>query len=78
MEQILKHFKHGQCIYCRKGLDSKEWSSEWSSDQHYKQIKCRSCGKKNWSRLNFAGSGHDCLPEEESPLESTVKRVMTN
>jgi len=64
-----------RCCYCRKELDVEQWNSCWDSEYHYKSIICE-CGKKNWVRLEFDGSGHDFLFKKDVfPLESTVRRV---
>jgi len=68
-----------RCLYCKKDLEPSLWASQWDnlhhSEHHYKIIKCE-CGKKNWIKVDFFGSGHDeCLQKHISPLESTVRRV---
>ena len=67
-----------QCLYCQQDLSENQWASEWLSEEvHYKIIQC-DCGKKDWVRVDFYGSGHDSFPNELSPLESTVKKVQEN
>lgn len=68
-----------KCLYCKKELDSSLWSSHWDAlhheEHHYKLIKC-GCGKKNWVKMDFCGSGHDeSLKRPFSPLESCVRKV---
>jgi len=48
-----------QCPYCGKEFDKKaEWDSEFHLEMHYKSIKCE-CGKDNFIKVEFHGSGHD-------------------
>jgi len=46
------------CIYCGNNLINKKWESCFEGDFHYKTIICE-CGKKNITKVNFLGSGHD-------------------
>ena len=67
------------CHRCGNDLDKEKWNSEWDpskpDDHHYKSFVC-DCGKKNWVRVNFPGSGHDrVLQEEEDSIESAVSKV---
>jgi len=68
-----------RCLYCKKELDTSLWTSQWDQlhheEHHYKAIKCN-CGKKNWVKLDFLGSGHDeAIQRHLSPLESVVRKV---
>lgn len=68
-----------KCTYCCRELDNFKWISQWDEQNHqahhYKSIICE-CGKKNWIKVDFQGSGHDfVLKQELSPLESMVKKV---
>jgi len=68
-----------KCLYCKKELDLNQWNSQWDSlhheIHHYKIIRCE-CGKKNWVKVDFDGSGHDqVFQTEPSPLESMVRKV---
>lgn len=45
------------CPYCKIELKG-GWYSEFHIETHYKNLICE-CGKKNWIRVNFIGSGHD-------------------
>ncbi len=64
-----------KCLYCRKDLHVDKWNSEWTSEEHhYKSIKCE-CGKENWVKVDFYGSGHDSFFKKLSPLESAVRKV---
>jgi len=67
------------CNRCGEKLNDKRWDSEWDpchpEVHHYKSILC-DCGKKNWLRMNFLGSGHDQVLEGNSNfVESTIKKV---
>jgi len=66
------------CNRCGEKLNDKRWDSEWDpchpEVHHYKSILC-DCGKKNWLRMNFLGSGHDRIQEDPNPIESSVKKV---
>jgi hypothetical protein len=82
MEEILKEFEMFGCLRCRccnNKLDKDKWFSEWDNnnhvDMHYKSIVC-SCGKKMWVKLDFLGSGHDHIVEDDnSSIESAVRKV---
>ena len=39
--------------------------AENEMDIHYKETKCKKCGKKIWFRVNFNGSGHDKMSFSE-------------
>ena len=67
------------CHRCGSELDPEKWGSEWDpnhpENHHYKSHLC-TCGKKNWVRINFPGSGHDkVLLEEEKSIESAIRAV---
>ncbi|MFH0701091.1 MAG: hypothetical protein V2A62_01500 [Candidatus Woesearchaeota archaeon] len=73
------HESGKRCLYCRKELDLSQWNSQWDNlhqqEHHYKAVKCE-CGKKNWIKVDFLGSGHDeILQRKLSPLESMVRKV---
>ncbi|MEK6938895.1 MAG: hypothetical protein AABX04_07685 [Nanoarchaeota archaeon] len=73
------HESGKRCLYCKKELDLMQWSSHWDDlnheEHHYKAVKC-DCGKKNWVKMDFLGSGHDeVLQRKLSPLESMVRKV---
>ncbi len=63
------------CTYCRKDLSLGKWISEWDlkNDHHYKSCLCRECGRKNWLKVDFSGSGHDLFMKTETSLESALK-----
>jgi hypothetical protein len=68
-----------RCLYCRKEVDLGGWHSCWDDchchAHHYKALKC-DCGRKNWIKVEFDGSGHDwTLRTELPPLEAMVKKV---
>lgn len=67
-----------RCLYCKKELDLLKWDSQWDplhhDVHHYKSIKC-SCGKKNWVKMDFDGSGDDQVIQGCSSLESTIRKV---
>lgn len=75
MEDLPEELRHNSCIYCKKELNDKDWNSEWGDSQHYKTIRCGCCGKKNWLRVDYAGSGHDNPLLEDQTLEAMVKKV---
>ncbi len=80
MDLQLRNFLGCRCEYCCKDIDKTKWDSEWDKryhlSHHYKSIKCDSCGKKNWVKVEFDGSGHDFLFKRDiSPIESLVRRV---
>ncbi len=47
-----------ECLYCCENGE-KRWFSEWNHEHHYKTFLCKCCGKKNFVRVSFQGSGHD-------------------
>jgi hypothetical protein len=55
------------CIYCS---DSSQqlWCSEWNKDHHYKAFTCKRCGRKNYLKACFQGSGHDSFGDLEKKL----------
>lgn len=76
MEEGLKHFRDGKCTYCAKELDMEKWSSKFHDDYfHYKHISCNGCGKKNWFRASFLGSGHDHGFVQPSSIDSLIRKV---
>ena len=81
MVEELDNLKEGKCVYCKNSLTIDKARSEWDDhdddDHHYKSLECDKCGKKNWCKVCFYGSGHDCvLTEEERTIDSVIKRVM--
>jgi DNA-directed RNA polymerase subunit RPC12/RpoP len=78
MEHILRHFRGGICLYCKKPVEKASWNSHWEEDDehHYKKVRCDACGKKNWFKVDFHGSGHDAGLEEKYSLESMVRKVV--
>jgi hypothetical protein len=61
------------CNYCSQELNLLDVKSEWDTDnRHYKLLIC-SCGKKNWVKVDYFGSGHE---KEWSELESIVQLVV--
>ncbi len=79
MEQVIEQFRKIGCTYCKKELKKEHWSSEWDHQHpdahHYKSVRCE-CGKKNWVKVEFVGSGHDlAFKQDFSPLESAVRKV---
>ena len=78
MEYIFQRFNEGVCVYCSHGLERDSWNSRWcdSVEHHYKTISCVQCGKRNWLKVDFQGSGHDSvLKKKMSPLESVLRKV---
>jgi hypothetical protein len=72
-DDIPSHLRDNKCGYCTKDLQE-EWESNWDKEHHYKIIVCE-CGKKNWLKVSFHGSGHDNHISGESPLESAIRKV---
>ena len=71
-------FLQQKCGYCHTLLDGLKIRSEWGEkeDLHYKAFNCCECNKKTWLKLDFEGSGHDSLAEEDvGELESMVSKV---
>ncbi len=77
MQKLPKHLVEGKCDYCTNDFDKEKWESDWcDSHKHYKSLHCDGCGKENWLKVKFHGSGHDCvLKREESELESVLRKV---
>ncbi|MFH1682407.1 MAG: hypothetical protein ABIA37_01290 [Candidatus Woesearchaeota archaeon] len=48
-----------KCRKCGNDLEHKPWESQFEANQHYKTNTCDKCGKKNWIKVEFDGSGHD-------------------
>jgi hypothetical protein len=63
-----------KCIYCGKGLDTKEWKSGFYVRKHYKTVKC-SCGKENKLTIKFEGSGHDDWLSKRMTTEKLEEKV---
>ena len=64
-----------KCLYCRQELPGSKWISQWCSEElHYKTTRCE-CGKQNWIKVDFYGSGHDTIFYKTSSLESLVRKV---
>ena len=81
MAQAIISLEEGKCCYCKDSLARDEIKSEWDDHEddnhHYKCLKCNKCGKKNWCKVCFQGSGHDCeLTQEERTIDSVIRRVM--
>ena len=55
------------CLYCSDD-SQQDWSSEWNKDHHYKTFTCRKCGRKNFLKVSFQGSGHDSFGDLEKKL----------
>tara|TARA_Y100000310_G_C20368346_1_gene662312 strand:+ start:124 stop:390 length:267 start_codon:yes stop_codon:yes gene_type:complete len=75
----LKKVGEINCTKCGNEIDSKSWSSEWDEANpevhHYKSFSC-DCGKKNWIKVDFPGSGHDELfDRKKEELKSAVRTV---
>jgi len=51
------------CIYCGKAISN--WKSQFSGEHHYKKSNC-GCGRENWIRMQFKGSGHDEFNNEKN------------
>lgn len=47
------------CSKCKNDLKDQPWCSQFEAQEHYKSTTCNSCGKKNWVKMNFMGSGDD-------------------
>ena len=76
MKEVPTELQGNLCLYCQSDLIDSSWNTEWGdSEQHYKSIKCNSCDKKNWLKVNYLGSGHDNVMEDDTGLEGMVKKV---
>ena len=78
MVELPERVKEMRCSYCSHEVDGKQWDSEWHEchERHYKSIVCENCGKKDWMKANFNGSGHDCVVDKlDNDLESTLRKV---
>lgn len=60
-----------ECLYCNKDINLKKWFSEWNEDHHYKTFNCGNCGKKNFVRVKFHGSGHDSWSQLETKIDDS-------
>ncbi|PIN76393.1 hypothetical protein COV17_02615 [Candidatus Woesearchaeota archaeon CG10_big_fil_rev_8_21_14_0_10_36_11] len=77
MEHILSQLKGGNC-YCSHPINREDWNSEWGEcdEQHYKKAVCSKCGKTNWIKLRFEGSGHDDSIEcKTNSIDSIIRKV---
>jgi len=67
------------CNYCHNDIALERWNSEWDDEDdnhHYKSIACNDCGKKNWLKMDFHGSGDDdSLNKEEKSIDSLIRKV---
>ncbi len=77
MEHILSKIEGIQCLYCSESLSEEVWRSEWKEHvHHYKSVKCDDCGKKNWVKAQFLGSGHDAVSVlRKKSIESVIRMV---
>jgi hypothetical protein len=66
VHHLIKH--NLECLYCTHAPEKKAWFSEWNKDHHYKTFICENCGRKNFVRASFDGSGHDSFGELEKKL----------
>lgn len=76
LDSVLRKIQQGEKIICsRCGKELIGWGSEWDAAHHYKTLVC-TCGKKNWVKLDFIGSGHDAvLQERKAAIESAASIV---
>ncbi len=58
-EHFIKNPNLKKCLFCNNSLENKPWQSQWELNQHYKTHICEKCGKKNWVKVDFLGSGDD-------------------
>ena len=77
MEYTLSKISEVRCLYCSESLSEEVWRSEWREHvHHYKSVKCDDCGKKNWLKASFLGSGHDAISMlRKISIESVIRRV---
>ena len=47
------------CSKCNTDLKNQHWHSQFEAQEHYKSTTCNGCGKKNWVKVDFLGSGDD-------------------
>ena len=81
LEKALDRIKKGgeiNCTRCGKVINSKDWFSEWdnqtSGEYMYKSFHC-DCGKKNWIKVDFLGSGEDDILGQNKEIRSMVNKV---
>ena len=82
LEKALDRLKKGgkiNCSKCNTAIESSAWVSEWCPTHpdvfHYKSFHC-DCGKKNWIKVDFHGSGHDEVFEQrDKELKSAIRKV---
>ena len=77
MEHILSNVEGVECLYCSQSLSQELWRSEWKEHvHHYKSVKCDDCGRKNWLKAQFLGSGHDRVSQKgKQTIESVIRSV---
>ena len=79
MAEVLDSLESGKCTYCKNKVSQieSEWDDHDDEHHHYKITRCQGCGKKNWLKVCYHGSGHDCiLTDKERSIDSVIKRVM--
>ncbi|HLC88587.1 MAG TPA: hypothetical protein VJG49_00985 [Candidatus Nanoarchaeia archaeon] len=82
LEKALNKLKKSgeiNCTRCGQAINSTDWFSEWddqTSGVHmYKSFHCH-CGKKNWIKVDFLGSGDDRIFERNAKeINSTINAV---
>jgi len=75
MDNLPRNLKEGKCEYCSEQINLESLESFWIAQYHYKVVRC-SCGKSNWVKVNFEGSGHDQgLEKKKETIESTIQKV---
>ncbi len=72
------HLKHLQCGYCKAEVNEAHVEAQWGDrdEQFYQSLKqCGTCGKSDWTKMCFEGSGHGKILDEEDSLESMLSKV---
>ncbi len=65
------------CPYCKADVKEQDRDSIFHCSQHYKEIEC-SCGKTLHFKVDFDGSGHDHLTENNKKKEGRAKEATSN
>ncbi|MBI2103001.1 hypothetical protein HYT55_04130 [Candidatus Woesearchaeota archaeon] len=76
MTRLLLTLGEKKCDYCCHALPA-IGNSSWDGKEdslHYKHVDCSRCGKENWLKLDFHGSGHDGILENKT-IESIIRKV---
>lgn len=73
MLSILNEKRCGYCSHHLSAAGSSLWDGKEDS-HHYKQANCSQCGKHNWLKVEYHGSGHDVSAHGKT-IESIIRKV---